>query len=383
MLSSLQNIGASIIGILLSLFSTIHTPRLQTQTQVVQSPIIATSTKSSLPTNLPTNTLSQKKPVKVSTVPLIPPQASTSAAILPNMPLAVASSSPLDFSQDIINNTQKALVNIICTVNNPQATVGPITGSGVMIDPRGVILTNAHVGQYLLLQYFTNPSLISCVIRTGSPATNAYSAIPLYISPAWIHQNANDITSSNPTGNGENDFALLLITQSHTQNPLPSSFPYIAPDTTEKDYSGNSVLVSGYAAGFLGGIYIQQSLYDATAVAKVDRSLTYSDGYNDYLDLSGTVVAQKGSSGGAVVDAQNKLIGLIATVTDNTSTGDRRLGAETLAHIDRSILAQSGIDLTSFLSGDITQKATQFDNLIAPSLTQTLVNAILHPNSSN
>src|SRR5262249_40009122 len=59
---------------------------------------------------------------------------------------------------------RSALVNILCM---PQSgALQPISGSGVFIDPRGVILTNAHVAQYVLLSESAQINL-NCMIRTG------------------------------------------------------------------------------------------------------------------------------------------------------------------------------------------------------------------------
>ena len=43
--------------------------------------------------------------------------------------------------------TRPALVNILCRPRGAGPIASPISGSGVIIDPRGVILTNAHVAQ--------------------------------------------------------------------------------------------------------------------------------------------------------------------------------------------------------------------------------------------
>ena len=43
--------------------------------------------------------------------------------------------------------TRDAIVNIFCTTKSG-GSFKPITGSGVVIDKRGIILTNAHVAQY-------------------------------------------------------------------------------------------------------------------------------------------------------------------------------------------------------------------------------------------
>ena len=66
--------------------------------------------------------------------------------------------------------TREALVNVFCTTKSG-GSFKPTTGSGVIIDERGVILTNAHVAQYYLLEDYLVEDFVSCVIRTDSPAS--------------------------------------------------------------------------------------------------------------------------------------------------------------------------------------------------------------------
>ena len=117
--------------------------------------------------------------------------------------------------------------------------------------------------------------------------------------------NYKNITSSDPQGTGENDLALLLIKSKiiPTEN-LPANFPFIAPDYSEESVSVKTpVLLAGYPAGFLGGIAIQKDLWPVSAGASILEIFTYSQNpsYNiDIFSIGGSVVAQKGSSGGAV-----------------------------------------------------------------------------------
>src|SRR6185436_12542444 len=87
-------------------------------------------------------------------------------------------STPGESFETIDPAVRSALVNILCM---PQGgSLRPISGSGVIIDPRGVILTNAHVAQYVLLS--ESPQInLTCSIRTGSPASPRWKAVVLYI----------------------------------------------------------------------------------------------------------------------------------------------------------------------------------------------------------
>ena len=71
--------------------------------------------------------------------------------------------------------TRPALVNILCRPRGAGPIASPISGSGVIIDPRGVILTNAHVAQYVLLSQSPQIDLV-CTIRALSPARPLWKA---------------------------------------------------------------------------------------------------------------------------------------------------------------------------------------------------------------
>ena len=323
------------------------------------------------------------KPPIAPSIPIQNPPSSPAAdfAASANMPAintsnTASSSLPLTFDQ-INDETRAALVNILCT-SDSAGPINPITGSGMIIDERGVIVTNAHIGQYFLLQNFSRPNFINCVIRKGSPATPAYRAIPIFVSSRWVENNYDNIKSSEPKGTGEDDFALLLITQVIDPIMPPTvHFPFIPFNTQEPENpAGLNVLVSGYAAGFLGGEAIQRSLFSSSALSTIKEGFTFSDGTYDFFDINGNIVAQRGASGGAVVNSKGEMIGLISTVSEATQTSDRSLGAISLAHINRSLLKQTGSDLTSILAGDLPSKALQFNSLIAPRLFQILSDSI-------
>src|SRR5581483_7670669 len=110
-----------------------------------------------------------KKAVQLSHLPA-PAPLPASTAPASSAPVSTPPPSAPELSPETVNATlRSSLVNILCT------TVGgglfrPISGSGVIIDTRGVILTNAHVAQFFLLKDYPFKNNIQCVVRTGSPA---------------------------------------------------------------------------------------------------------------------------------------------------------------------------------------------------------------------
>ncbi|TSC73681.1 MAG: hypothetical protein G01um101448_628 [Parcubacteria group bacterium Gr01-1014_48] len=296
--------------------------------------------------------------------------------ILPVPPTPI----PALFPAETINaETRRALVNIICTAKNSGVFM-PVSGSGVIIDPRGVILTNAHLANIYLLKDYPSENFVECIVRSGSPARNTYYAELLYISSAWIKANTQSIIEENPTGTGENDFALLRITKAISEDePLPAEFPYIHYELEENDVAeGQNVLIVGYPASFLGGITIQKDLHITSTISHITRLYTFDqNGLLDLIAVGTSILSQKGSSGGAVVRQQsNKLTGLIVTSSSGETTQERELNAITIAHINRSLKKEMNLDLAAFLNADIALASSDFQKIVAPGLTQILIDVV-------
>lgn len=269
---------------------------------------------------------------------------------------------------------RKSLVNILCTTRT-SGLLKPLTGSGVIIDKKGVIITNAHIGQYFLIKDYPTKDSVNCIIRTDSPASPTYKAKILYISPKWIKDNANNITMNNPKGTGENDFALLLITDAIKNEQLPEKFPFLMPDISNDNMkTGTPVLLAGYSAGFLGGIIIQKDLWLTTTISSIKDIFTFRSGTIDVFSLNSNIVAQKGSSGGAVINTKTqKLIGIIVTSTEAVYTKDRELNAITLFHVNDSINKDLGFGLFRMLNSDLQVESNIFNQTISPTLRQLLI----------
>ena len=282
------------------------------------------------------------------------------------------------FSFDELNGqTRPALVNILCTTKSG-GSFRPISGSGVVVDPRGIILTNAHIGQYLLLKDYLTKDFIDCVIRTGEPARNRYRATLLYLSPDWIRENASKITEDESTGTGENDFALLLITDAaNTELQLPSTFNYIPIDFSNNSLRGaKEVLAAAYPAGFLSGITIQKDLYPTSSVVRVGDIYSFGDKTPDIFSIGGSVLAQAGSSGGAVVSQEGNLMGLIVTSSVGGTTDERNLNALSMSHISNSFKRHTGDDIASLFAGDVRISEKSFNENVAPTLKKLLVDVL-------
>lgn len=285
--------------------------------------------------------------------------ASTSPAAATPKPLQLQT--PLIDPEAINTQTRTAIVNILCSTAS-DSLLKPISGSGVIIDPRGIILTNAHIGQYFLLRDYPSKNSVDCVVRMGSPARPLYHAQLIYLPPAWIDTNASQVIAEHGVGTGQDDYAFLQISGStDPAGKLPSIYPSIGMSGQTPD-TGDGILIAGYPAGFLDGITIEKSLYPTSAFTAVGQLYSFDKSSNvDVISLGGTVVAQGGASGGAAVRVYDgRLTGIIATATTGSTTASRDLRAITVEHLDRSLRAYGKGGLVAFLSSDMWIEAADF-----------------------
>lgn len=278
----------------------------------------------------------------------------------PSRLFEIYGSPPLSL-ETVYSRARDAVVNIVC---RSDASSAPISGSGVIIDPKGVILTNAHVAQYVLLSMHPNINL-TCMIRSGSPATDIGEAQLLYIPSRWVYEHARDIQNSRPLGTGERDYAFLVIRSDNLQ-----IFPFLPVDTRENiAMTEDSVLLAAYPAEFT------QSTIDnfnvSTSLATIIRILTFSEKTIDLLSLRGVTVAQSGASGGAVVNEWGQLVGIISTKSAGETSVERDLRAITASYINRSLNADTGLNLAAFLNRDVSRE-TQVYSTIASDLANAL-----------
>jgi hypothetical protein len=250
-----------------------------------------------------------------------------------------------------------------------------LSGTGVVIDPRGVILTNAHVAQYVLLS--ENPAIdLACEARTGSPAVAKWKIEVLYIPQVWVDAHVSDIRLQEQSGTGEHDFALLFITGSIDGSQVPT-LPYLSPDTREAiAFQGDDVLVASYPAEFTKGISNLNDLYAATSYTSIQKLLTFVTDTADLLSLGGIIEAQSGSSGGAVVNQWDKLVGIVVTTSLGNTTDSRDLHALSLSYISRDMAAQTGLNLPATLAQDVASLAKQFTDQKAPAIIDKYVQVL-------
>ena len=266
-----------------------------------------------------------------------------------------------------------AIVNIFCTFKTKNY-IRTTTGSGFFIDPGGIIMTNAHIAQFLLLEKTDKFGDAHCIVRTGSPAAAKYNAELLYISPAWVLKNAASIDDNAPLGTGERDYALLYVSSDISGWPLPTQFPALAFDsdllsTSVKD---SSVTAAGYPATDLIEHGPNTELLARQANTSISDLYTFGSNYADVISIRGSEVGAEGASGGPVVNSDGKVIGMIATKGDDETDGTGSLRAITLSHIERTIKEETGFTLADNLKGDLPTRSKIFADTLTPFLLTLL-----------
>ncbi|MEY2665020.1 MAG: Trypsin-like peptidase domain [Candidatus Parcubacteria bacterium] len=271
------------------------------------------------------------------------------------------------------NDPFNALVNIFCTFQTKDH-IRTTTGTGFFIDPDGIIMTNAHIGQFLILEKTDSFGDADCIVRTGSPAAPQYRADLLYIPPTWIRENASLIDDAAPMGTGERDYALLYVSETTNGAPLPAKFPALAyndellPSTVRDD----NVVAAGYPARDLIKNGANTDLLAKRATTTISELYTFGSNYADVFSVRGSVVGAEGASGGPIVDTEGAVIGMIATRGDDAVDGEGSLRAITLSHINRTIKEETGFSLTENLAGDLPYRAKVFADTMLPFLVQVL-----------
>ncbi len=373
-LSALTMFLVAYFAILLRAPSSVANPQVASVAGAVNQPQQAQLVPNSASISIPPPAPPSSRSTKNAAIPVVIARNSGSSkpvAATKGTPVAMVTrldtpyQSPPESFDTVNVAARAATVNVLCL---PQGGGGSaISGSGVIIDPRGVILTNAHVAQYVLLS--ETPSVnLSCVIRTGSPASPAWHAEVLYIPSVWVGEHAADINNPHPTGTGEHDYALLRIVATANGSPLPSQFPYLRYDTRSGvAFLGDSVLGASYPAEFLGGS-VEGNLYAVSSVSQIKQLLTFGSTSIDAFSIGNVIEAQGGSSGGAVVNAWQYLVGLITTTSEGSTTASRDLRALSMSYINRDFLAQTGEDLPTFLAGDLAASEDSFNKDTAPDL---------------
>jgi S1-C subfamily serine protease len=269
-----------------------------------------------------------------------------------------------------------AIVNIFCTFRTAEY-IKTTTGTGFFIDADGVIMTNAHVAQFLLLTEAEQDGSAECIVRNGNPASPKYTAELLYIPPAWVLENASVLNDAQPMGTGERDYALLYVNGTVAGTPVPDVFPALpfSSELLSTRIRNADIVVAGYPAGDLLLRGASVDLIPRSADTSISELYTFGSNRADVFSIRGSVVGAQGSSGGPVLNDDGEVIGMIATRGDDSVDGAGSLRAITLSHVHRTMLEETGFTLSENLDGNLAFRSQIFNETLTPFLLSLLQSA--------
>ena len=256
-----------------------------------------------------------------------PPKQVPTAHVQPlPSPLAL-DPTPLLSDQEFYGRFAAAAVQIYCRTSKEI-----FAASGVMVNARGLVLTNAHVAEIA-----ESAGEKNCQARHGNPA-ESFAGIEVVFT-------ADTSAKITDTEVPERDFAFLRLVESR------EPFAFAAIDFAPAR-EGESFLTLGYPSEFLQGV-------NAEANANLVFSVLTVAGFSDLDDDRATVEAyvfrgglalQQGSSGTAIFRRSGGVAGLVFATTKGVTTADRDGVALTVPYMERIMRLETGEGLAEFIA---------------------------------
>jgi hypothetical protein len=248
-------------------------------------------------------------------MPLPPP------ATVPDPPVTMPPRNQLS-QPEVYKKGTRSVINILC----PQGKDTYSVGSGAIVDPRGYILSNAHLAD-------NRRKNEPCIIRRGSPAVEFATAVPLFI-PALYYS-----TSLSERERAEYDISIWKIKDATT------TLPYWSLDAEATPKIGEVLWTLSYPAELLSSDIIFKNLwlsFSNTTVTAADSTV---------MSSKATLSAQHGSSGGILIDPYTgKIRSLIFGIDENQTISERKLFSLLPQAINSAIKAEKGLSLEDYLA---------------------------------
>ena len=277
---------------------------------------------------------------------------------------------PASASVTLPQTTENTLVNIFCSQKLSGNLRKTVTGSGVLINSDGTVLTNAHVAEYPLVA--DTKSAVVCLARSGSPASHSYNVHVEFISPEWIRTNGQNISAGGTPETGQSDFALLKIS-----NPDGSPLNLrTSPISLTNGATGSPVNAVSYPAEVLGTKGVNAALYVQKDMVSISSQYMLSgaavnDGKADIIETTPSTIGQVGSSGGALTDLKGNLVALI-TMTTGSGTDKKAIRGLTLSSIQNDVDAYHQGGLLDIIQNGSGSLQTDFNSQYRADLTSLL-----------
>lgn len=273
-----------------------------------------------------------------------------------NIPEIENTETGIAISENFIDNI---IVNIVC-VNRNRNIISMTTGSGVIISPSGIVLTNSHVANAFLFNDKNNGSYKDCTVRRENIPNYGFNAELVYLPDDWLSENLDFFSHDNPRGSGEDDYALIAITDSiNPVLPTPSSFQFANLETNEDNIKENEdVLIAAYPGVGSGIFEVDSNSSLKKAISYIDELITFNRSTIDVISTAINDVAKRGSSGGGVFSKNNNLIGIISTTDEKN--GGSYINAITTTYIIRDFKEDKGENFRNFVKYDKEYLISEF-----------------------
>lgn len=325
-----------------------------------------------IPSALPQEVVPPKStPVSPQPIPYVAPKPTPKPPVVVTPPPTQTTPKPAELPKNenatAEQKVKSAVGNIFCSIIEA-GRVRKITGSAVAISDNGVMLTNAHVAEYIMLENTKALPNITCFVRTGSPASRAYKASVIYLPSEWVAQNKDNMKYSALSGTGENDYALIVLNEKVTGSTAPN-LSFIEGSTQEVNV-GTDLLLAGYPA--FGGNIIDNALYPVVDKSQVKDVWRLNRTDSDLLGTTPTILAVHGSSGGAAASTAGKLLGIMVATTADTYSGKPNMRLISFNYITKDIESKTRKTLSSFIKNADSESAS-FISGEGARLSQTLV----------
>lgn len=234
---------------------------------------------------------------------------------------------PLLSDREFYDRYANAVVQIFC-----HTTDRIVTATGIMLNQRGLILTNAHVAKLVIEAAPPN-----CQARHGNPASDFAGISIIYPGNTTLKISDTDVP--------QEDFAFLEL------DAPREAFSFVPIDLGTAPV-GEAFLTLGYPSEFLQSVNtaFHSNLVFSSLVlggyADLDANPDDAEGYV----FHGGIILQQGSSGTPIFYRNGRLNAIIFATTKGPSTDSRDGIAIKLSSIDRALRAETGQGLEEYIS---------------------------------